>query len=100
MLLMDEMGIRDWICQAIHKYAKTNNKYMKNYDRNTTSSYVTHLEANDFYGWAMSQKLPVNIFEWVKKLYKFDDHFIKSCDENSNKGCFLEVDVKYSKKIA
>ena len=45
-------------------------------------------------------KLPVNIFEWVKKLYKFDDHFIKSYDENSNKGYFFEVDVKYSKKIA
>ena len=60
------MGIRDCICQAIHRYAKANNKYMKNYDKNTTSSYVTHLDANNFYGWAMSQKLPVNIFEWVK----------------------------------
>ena len=68
---------------------------MKNYDKNTTSSYVTHLDANNFYGLAMSQKRPANIFKWVKKLYKFDEHFIKRYNENSNKGCFLEVDVKY-----
>ena len=68
---------------------------MKNYDKNTTSSYVSHLDANNFYGLAMSQKRPANIFKWVKKLYKFDEHFIKRYDENSNKGCFLEVDVKY-----
>ena len=68
---------------------------MKNYDKNTTSSYVTHLDANNFYGLAMSQKRPANIFKWVKKLYKFDEHFIKRYDENSKKGCFLEVDVKY-----
>ena len=41
-----------------------------------------YLDANDLYGCAMSQKLPVNGFEWVKKLPKFDDRFIKNYDEN------------------
>ena len=45
----------------------------------------------------MSQKLPVNGFEWVKKLSKFDERLITGNDENSNKGYFLEVDVEYPK---
>ena len=72
MLLMVEKGHRGRICQAIHRYAKANNKYMKNYDKNTTLSYLVYLDANNLYGWAMSQKLPVIGFEWAKKLSKFD----------------------------
>ena len=45
---------------------------MKNYDKNTTLSYLVYLDANNLYGWAMSQKLPVIGFEWAKKLSKFD----------------------------
>ena len=47
----------------------------------------------------MSQKLPVNGFEWVKLLSKFNERFIKSYDENSDKGYFLEVDVEYLKNL-
>ena len=61
--VMAEKGIRGGICHAIHKYAKAHNKYMKNYDKNTASSYLIYLDANNLYGWAMSQKLPVNCFE-------------------------------------
>ena len=91
MLLMVEEGIRGGMCQTICRYAKANNKYVKNYDKNIKSSYVVHLDANNLYGWAMSQKLPVNGFKWVKKLTKFDKRFIKNDDENSNLGSFLEV---------
>ena len=99
MLLMVEKGIRGGICQAILKYAKANNKYTKNYDKNTASSYLIYLNANNSYGWAMSQKLPVNDFEWVKKLSKFNECFIKNYDENKDKGYFLEVDVEYPKNL-
>ena len=47
----------------------------------------------------MSQKLPVNGFEWVKNLSKFNEDFIKNYDENSDKGYFLEVDVEYPKTL-
>ena len=47
----------------------------------------------------MSQKLPVNGFEWVEELSEFKEDFIKNYDEDSNKGFFLEVDVQYPKKI-
>ena len=59
---MVEEGIRGRICHSIHIYAKANNKYMTNYDKNKESSYIQYLDANNLYGWAMSQKLPVSGF--------------------------------------
>ena len=101
MILMIEKGIRGGICQATHRYAKANNKYMKNYDKNIESSYIEYLDANNLYGWAMSQKLPVNDFKWVKQedLSQFNEDFIKNYDENSNTGYFLEVDIDYPKEL-
>ena len=81
MLLMVEKGIRGGICHSIHRYAKANNKYMKNYDKNMESSYLENLDSNNFYGCAMSQKLPVNGLEWVEELSKFSKDFIKNYDE-------------------
>ena len=68
MLLMVEEGIRGGICHSIHRYAKSNNKYIKNYDKNKESSYIQYLDTNNLYGWPMSQKLPVNGFKWVKNI--------------------------------
>ena len=99
MLLMIEEGIRGGMCQSIHRYAKANNKYMKNYDKSIESSYLMYLDANNLYGWAMSKKLPVNGFKWENDLSRFNERFIKSYNENSNKGYFLEVDVEYLKKV-
>ena len=67
MLLMVKKGTRGGICQLIHRYAKANNKYMNIYDKDIISSYLMHLDANNLYGQAMSQKLPVNGFKWVEK---------------------------------
>ena len=66
-----------------------------------SSSYIEYLDANNLYGWAMSQKLPVKSFKWVKqkKLSKFNEEYIKKYDEDSNKGYFLEVDIGYSKEL-
>ena len=63
---MVEKEIRCGICHAIHRYAKANNKYMKNYDKNKESSYIQYLEASNLYGWPMSQKLPVDGFKLKK----------------------------------
>ena len=72
---------------------------MKNYVKNIKSSYLECLDANILYGWAMSQKLPVSGFKQVNDLSKFNEKFIKSYDENSDKGYILEVDVEYPKKL-
>ena len=99
MLLMVEKRIRGEIYHAIHRYAKANNKYMKNYDKNKESSYIQYLDANNLYGWAMSQKLPVDGFKWKKKMFKFNEDFIKNYDKDSDKGYILEVDVEYPKNL-
>ena len=99
MLLMIEEGIRGGMCQSVHRYAKVNNKYMKNYNKNIESSYLMYLDANNLYGWAMSQKLPVNGFKWENDLSRFNEDFIKNYNENSDIGYFLEVDVEYPKKL-
>ena len=65
---MVEKGIRSGICHAVHRYAKANNRYMEYYDKNIEKSYLVYLDANNLYGWPMSQKLPVNGFKW-KKMY-------------------------------
>ena len=95
MLLMVEEGIRGGICDSIYRLAK----YMENYDENKESSYIQYLDANKLYGWAMSQKLPVNGFKWVEDTSRINKEFIKNYNENSNKGYILEVDVKYPKKL-
>ena len=64
MLLITESGIRGGMCQAIHKYAKANNRYMKNFNKNIPSTYLQYLDANNLYGWAMCKKLPVDGFKW------------------------------------
>ena len=99
MLLMVEEGIRGGICHSIHRYAKANNKYMNNYDKNKESSYIQYLDANNLYRWAMSQKLPVNKFKWIEDTSQINEDFIKNYYENSKKGYILEVDVKYPKKL-
>ena len=66
MLLMVKKGIRGGICHAMHRYAETNNKYMKNYNKDKDSSQLMYLDANNLYGCAMSQKLPVDDFKWKK----------------------------------
>ena len=79
MLIEHENGIRGGMCNAVYRYAKANNKYMKNFDENILSTYLEYLDANNLYGWTMCKKLPVSNFTWVedlsiftliKKLYK------------------------------
>ena len=56
MLMIIEKGIRGEMCHAVYRYAKANNKYMKNYDKSIKSSYLEYLDANNLYRWAMFQK--------------------------------------------
>ena len=74
---------------------------MKNYDKYNESSYLEYVDGNNFYGWAMSQKLPVDGFKWIQEddLSNFNESFIENYDENSNKGYIFEVDVEYLKNL-
>ena len=92
MLLMIEKGIRGGISNVFKRYAKANNKYMKNFDPAEKSSFIVYLDANNLYGWAMSKPLPVGGFEWMsEKELKDWERFV----EEEGKGCILEVDLEY-----
>ena len=91
MLLMVEKGIRGGILHTIHRYAKANNKYLKNYDRNKESLYLKYRDENNIYGWAIPQQLPINGFKWVKDLSEFYEGSVRSSDE--------KVDIQYPENL-
>ena len=87
MLLMFERGIRGGITQAVHRYASANNKYMGDqYDPSQESSYLQYLDANNLYGWAMSQPLPTGRFKWAN-IKPNEIHKLAKCKD---KGYLLE----------
>ena len=97
MLLLIEKPIRGGICHSIYEYAKFNNEYMKDCDKSEESSYLQYWDVNNLNGWAMLQKLPVNNFEWIKDT--FNEDFLKSYNEEIDKGYFMEVKVQYPEKV-
>ena len=86
---MVEKGIGGRICHAIHRYAKQNNKYMENYDENKESSHLHYLDANNLYGWTMTQKLPVDGFKWKNNMLKSNEDLLKTMMETVIKDMFL-----------
>ena len=99
MLMMFEEGTRGGMCQASYRYAKANNKYMKNYDKNKESSFLIYDDANNLYGWSMCKKLPVGDFKWVDDLLIFTEDFIKNYDGDNDIGYNLEVGVEYPRNL-
>ena len=96
MLLMFEWGIRGGITQAVRKYALANNKYMGDrFNPKSESSYLQYLDANNLYGWAMSQPLPTGGFKWVD----VNPNEISELATRTDKGYVLEVDISYPKEL-
>ena len=91
---MVEKGIRAGICHAIHQYAKANTNTSTSMVKIKTLSYLKYWDVNNLYGWAMSQKLPVNDYKWVKDISEFNEDFRKSYNNNSDEGFFLDY-VQY-----
>ena len=67
---------------------------MKDYDKNKESSNLKYWDVNNLYGWLMSQKLPVNKFEWIEDTLQFNEDFIKNYNKDSD-----EVDAQYPGKL-
>ena len=96
MPLMFERGIQGGMTQVVHRYASANNKYMRDlYDPNKESSYIQYLDANNLYGWAMSQLLPTSKFKWVD----IKPSQISALTTSKIKGYLLEVDVRYPTEL-
>ena len=87
------------MCHAMHRYAKANNKYLKNYNKCLESIFlIIQMQATCIKNWGMSQKLPKNGFKWVKKLSKFDKEFIKNMMKIAVKNIFLKQMLNIQKK--
>ena len=90
MLLMVEKGFRGRICHTILRYTKANNKYMKDYNKDEEESFLQYNDANNLYGFAMSEPLPVDGFEWMKDLSKIAEDFIKTMVKIAIKNIYLK----------
>ena len=78
MLFMFETIIRGGICHSINRCVKDNNKYLKDFDKIKESQYLKYRDIKGVYGWAMSQKLPVDGFVWVDNTSQFNEEFIRT----------------------
>ena len=96
MYLFIEKGLRGGISYIAERYSKANNKYMKNYDPTKLSKYISYLDMNNLYRWAMSGYLPYGRFKQLKNVDSFDVNLIS---EKSPIGYILEVDLKYPKTL-
>ena len=91
MLLMFEHGIRGGISMISNRYGQANNIYMEEkYDESKPDKYITYLDANNLYGWAMCKKLPIDNFKWMS-----DQELLNW----RTGGCILEVDLEYPKEL-
>ena len=89
MLLTFEKGIRGGYSGVLgDRYIKANNKYNLDFNNQALQNYLLYLDANNLYGWAMSQPLPTGDFKWEEKDYSWRD-------PPNNRGCILEVDLEY-----
>ena len=91
--LFIEKGVRGGVSYISKRYAKANNKYMNNYDSKQPSNYITYLDANNLYGWAMSQNLPTGGFKWLS------EKEIDLANLPKGKGLILEVDLDYPEHL-
>ena len=95
MYLMCERGIRGGISMISNRYAKANNKYMTDYNKDIETSYIQYLDANNLYGGSMSEKLPYGKFHWVTP----EDIDLTTYDSNGVNGVIVEVDLEYPQEL-
>ena len=96
MCLFIEKGLRGGISYLAKRYPKSNNKYIKNYNPKKPSKFITYLDMNKLYGWAMSGYLPYGRFKCLENVDNFD---VNSISEESPIGYILEVDLEYPDEL-
>ena len=94
--LIIEKGFRGGISYIAKKYAKGNNNYINDYDPKKPSTFITYLDMNNLYGWAMSEYLPYVGFKRLKNVDQFD---VISINEKSPIGFIFEVDLEYQDEL-
>ena len=81
-----------------NKHAVANNPLVEDFDASKPTNYLMYLDANNLYGWAMSQKLPEKEFDWMteQQLKNFD---VNSIPDDAETGYILEVELEYPATI-
>ena len=91
MLLVIESGIRGGIATISHRHAIANNEYMgTEFDPAEETKFISYFDANNLYGWAMSNQLPTSGFEWMTDV---------ELDDWKHLSCFLDVDLEYPEDL-
>ena len=91
---MAKKGLLGGISYIANRYSKPYNKYLNDYDKNKESSYLMYLDANNLYGWAMSQKLPTGGFKWIES-----DKWNSIFKRKEGAGYFIECDLEYLENL-
>ena len=93
-----EKGMHGGVSYIANRYGNANNKYMTEYNEKAPSKYIMYLDANNLYGWAMSQYLPTGNLKWMtdKEISKIDLGMYKA---DGKKGLILEVDLEYPQEL-
>ena len=102
MLLMFEKGIRGGISMISNRHGKANNSYMDDeYDDKRATKYITYLDANNLYGWAMCKHLPTSNFKWMDdgELMSWKNYGSSNRGRQRRYACILEVDLEYPKEL-
>ena len=97
MHLFIERGMRGGISMVSKRYAKANNPRVEGYEPAQPANYITYLDANNLYGWAMSLPLPKKRFHW-KRVMPTEEQIMKM-KWNLKKGWILEVDLEYPEEL-
>ena len=92
-----EKGMRGGISYIANQYGEANNECMKKYNEKAPSKYIMYLDANNLYGWAMSQYLPTGNFKWLTEK-QINNLNLDKYEEDSNKSLILEVNLEYPKE--
>ena len=98
MHLFIEKGMREGILYIAKRHSKVDNKYMKCHDSSKESKYITYLDANNLYGWAMSEYLPYKGFKWLNQK-EISGFCLNSISKNSSIGYILEIDLEYPSEL-
>ena len=98
MFQLIEKGMRGGVSYIANRHGKANNKYMNKYDEKAPSKYIKYLDANNLYGWAMSQYLPTGNFKWMsdKEIKQTD---LRKYKADGQKGLIPEVDLDYPQEL-
>ena len=94
MIRMFQDGIRGGVCMCSKRYAKANHKYLPDYDRLQSDSFIIYIDCNNLYGFSMCQSLPLSNFRFLER-YEIESLNITTVQNDADYGYILEVDLHY-----